>query len=212
MLDLWKDDNIFWEALIASVVLHFLIFHAGDLGMKFPERHGVEIDITHMRSVGAPAAPKTAAPQPPKPVEKPKEWTKSSDQKADIAPIPTAPVPQAPEPPPPPTEIGIGLGDGSEAQLTMLPQLLNLSDLAAIQKRFYPEKAREDGREAVVVLDIHIGADGKVSSVNIVQSADPDFESAAVHVAQLLRFKPAYVSGQAVAVKMRQAIQFKLER
>jgi TonB family protein len=48
--------------------------------------------------------------------------------------------------------------------------------------------------------------------VEVVQSADPDFDAAAVRVARLLRFKPAYVNGQTVAVKMRQAIRFKLER
>ena len=62
------------------------------------------------------------------------------------------------------------------------------------------------------MLDIHIGTDGLVSSADIVQSADPDFEQAAVRVAELLRFTPAYVGSQPVAVKMRQAIQFKLQR
>jgi hypothetical protein len=37
--------------------------------------------------------------------------------------------------------------------LTHLPQLLNLSELGSILQRFYPEKAREDGREATVVMD-----------------------------------------------------------
>ena len=106
----------------------------------------------------------------------------------------------------------MGTGEGGEAQLARLPQLLNLSDLAAIQRRFYPENAREDGREAVVVLDIHIGTNGRVTNVDVVQSADPDFDQAAIHVAQLLRFSPAFLSDRPVAVKMRQAIQFKLER
>lgn len=219
-----KEENYFWEGIAASVALHLLLFNAGGLGMHLPgtEKHTVEIDITHMGHVGVapvphPAAPRPAAP-PPKPAAPPKQWTQTTQKVAPAA-APTKAVPQQPPPPPPPApsgpstgEIGIGLGDGGETQLAQLPQLLNLNDLAAIQQRFYPEKAREEGREAVVVMDIHIGPDGRVNNVDIVQSADPDFNEAAVHVARLLRFSPAYVGNTPVAVKMRQAIQFKLER
>ncbi len=96
--------------------------------------------------------------------------------------------------------------------MSRLPQLLNLSDLSAILKRFYPEAARAQGREATVVLDIHIGADGLVADVEVVKSADPDFNEAARRVAKLLRFKPAFLGSRPVAVKMRQPIQFRLER
>ncbi len=216
-----REENYFWEALAASAALHVLLFNSG--GIKLPERRRVEIDITNMGRMGAPAAPKLAparAHAPPKPVAPPREWTKAApNRRAEPAPIPTKPVAPQPEPAPPAPrpetgtgEIGVGTGEGGEARLARLPQLLNLSDLAAIQRRFYPEKAREDGREATVVLDIHIGPDGRVSAVEVVQSADRDFEQAAIHVAQLLRFSPAYVANAPVAVKMRQAIQFKLER
>jgi TonB family protein len=213
-----KEENYFREAIALSIAFHFLLFHAGDIGLKLPQKHVVEIDITDMGRMGVSAPKRAAAPAPapaPKPVAPPKEWLKPAPaQKVAPAAVPTKSV--APEPPAAPqpanAEIGIGTGSGSEGQLARLPQLLNLSDLAAIQKRFYPEKAREEGREAVVLLDIHIGPDGHVNDVEVVQSADPDFDAAAIHVAKLLRFSPAYVSSQPVAVKMRQAIQFRLER
>lgn len=214
-----KEENYFREAIAVSIALHFLLFHAGDLGPMLPQKREVEIDITSMGRLGA-AAPKrtAAAPAPaPKPAAPPREWLKAApNQKVAPAAAPVKPAASAPEPSPAPqpadAEIGIGTGEGGEGKLARLPQLLNLSELAAIQKRFYPEKAREEGREAVVVLDIHIGPDGRVGNVEVAQSADPDFDDAAMHVARLLRFTPAYVEDKPVAVKMRQAIQFKLER
>jgi TonB family protein len=216
MKALFKEEYLFREAIAASVALHLLMMNAGRLSFQWSQKHQVEIDITNMGHMGGPRPPAPAPAAPaPKPVAPPKEWTKpADDQKVAPAPIPTAPVPQAPEPPPPPlpAEIGINTGDGRQDQISKLPQLLNLSDLSIILQKFYPEKAREEGRQATVVMDIHIGQDGKINAVEVVQSGDPDFEAAAIHVAQLLRFKAACVNGQPVAVKMRQAIQFKLER
>jgi protein TonB len=216
MNSLWTEENLFKEALAASIVLHLLLMRAGTVSFQWSQKHTVEIDITNMRRMSAPTtAKKATSPAPaPKPVEKPKEWLKpAANQKVEPAPIPTNPVAPAPPPPEePPAEIPIGTGQGTQVQLTHLPQLLNLSELGAILQRFYPEKAREDGREAIVIMDIHIGRDGKINAVEVVQSADPDFDAAAVRVARLLRFKPAYLGGQPVAVKMRQPIQFRLER
>lgn len=130
-----------------------------------------------------------------------------------------APIPE--EPPPPPTntatgngtgEYSVGTGDGSANVLSRIPQLLNLSDLRAILKRYYPEEARSQGREATVVLDIHIDTDGHVTSVDIVRSGGTDFDEASQKAVKLLHFTPAFLGSQRVNVKMRQAIQFKLEK
>ncbi|HVO32613.1 MAG TPA: energy transducer TonB, partial [Elusimicrobiota bacterium] len=155
------------------------------------------------------------APAPPKPAPPRKEWVKPRpEQKVVPAPVPTKPVapepePPPPEPPPPPQEYAIGTGEVNN--LSRLPQLLNLSDLRAILKRFYPEEERSQGRGATVVLDIHIDTDGRVKSADIVQSGGADFDEAARKAVSLLRFSPAFLGSQRVAVKMRQAIQFRLE-
>ncbi len=130
------------------------------------------------------------AAAPPKPVPHTKEWVKPApNQKVAPAPIPTQPVTPVPEEPPPaPTntttgngtgEYGIGTGDGSANVLSRIPQLLNLFDLRAILKRYYPEQALEDHREGTVVLDMHIDTDGHVTAVDIVRSAGADFDEAA---------------------------------
>lgn len=218
----WNEDYLLSEALFLSVGVHFLLLHAGALTFHFQQKHTVEIDITNMGHLGMPGPAPRAAAAPPKPVARAKEWVKPApDQKIVPAPIPTQPVP-APtpeEPPPAPAatgngtgEYGIGTGDGSANVLSRIPQLLNLSDLRAILQRFYPEEARSQGREATVVLDVHIDTDGHVTSVDIVRSGASDFDEAAKKAAMLLRFTPAFLGSQRVAVKMRQAIQFKLEQ
>jgi len=213
---LWNDDNLFWEAFILSLGIHvFVSFKAGEFSLHYQQKHTVEIDITNMGHIGMPAPPRRAAAAPvPKPAAPPKEWVKPApNQKVEPAPIPTQPVPAPPpEEPPPPSEYSLGTGDASATVLTRIPQLLNLSDLRAILQRFYPEEARSQGREGMVVLDLHIDTDGHVKTVDVVRSGGPDFDEAAKKAVMLLRFTPAFLGTQRVAVKMRQAIQFKLEQ
>lgn len=217
--NLWSDDNLFWEALVLSLGMHaFLTFKAGEFSLHYQQKHTVEIDITNMGHLGMAVPPRRSATPPaaaPKPVAPPKVWTKPAPNQAVIpAPIPTQPVP-APPPeaePPPPSEYNVGTGGGVNTVLSRIPQLLNLSDLRAILQRYYPEEARSQGREGMVVLDLHINTDGHVASVDIVRSGGSDFDEAAKKAAMLLRFTPAFLGSQRVNVKMRQAIQFKLEQ
>jgi TonB family protein len=183
----------------------------------------VELDLTmsgHLGHLGGgPAAARPAVPPPP-PAPKPAEWVKAAENKP--APLPdltkTAAAPAAPEAAPspatgpagsqPPGEYGEGEGDMTS--LTRLPQLKNLGDLRAILRRFYPEAERVRGATGSVVIDLHVDADGRVTSVDVVRSATPAFDEAARHVGLLLRFTPAYLGTQKVPVKLRQSIQFNL--
>ncbi len=213
---LWNDDNLFWEALVLSLGIHvFVSFKAGEFSLHFQQKHTVEIDITNMGHIGMPAPVRQAVtpPTPAEPSAPRKEWVKPAiNQKVVPAAIPTQPVAPTPEePPPPPQEYNIGTGDTSATVLSRIPQLLNLSDLRAILQHFYPEQARTDGRQATVVLDLHIDTDGHVQNVDVVRSGGADFDAAAIRAVKLLRFTPAFLGSQRVGVKMRQAIQFKLE-
>lgn len=210
-----SEKNLFWEALAASLALHFLLFNVGNLSLRFPSRHAVEIDITNMGHLGSTGGPKPSSP-PPKPAAKPKEWLRSKNPQVKPAPIPTkpvAPTPQEPSPQPAPsagTGTGTGEGDGLVG-LSRLPQLLNLADLRAILRKFYPESERAEGREGMVVVDMHVDEDGNVTSAEVVRSAGAAFDAAALRVAKLLRFSPAFLGSRRVPVKLRQAIEFKIE-
>lgn len=196
----WNDKAVFWEALVLSLFVHFLVLHAGEISLRFHQQHLVEIDITNMGHIGM------ASAKVPKPATRPKEWVKAAPNKKVVpAPIPVKPAAPAPEETP-----QVSAGSGSTT-LSRIPQLLNLSDLNAILQRLYPEEERAAGREGTVILDLHIDTDGHVTAIDVVQSAGPAFDEAARRAVKLLRFTPAFLGSQRVPVKMRQAIQFKLE-
>ncbi len=211
---LWSDDYLFWEALLLSLGMHlFVSYKAGEFSLHFQQKHTVEIDITNMGRIGMPAAPiQPAAPPAPKPAAPRKEWVKPAlNQQIVPAPIPTQPVVSTPKEPPPQQEYNVGTEGTSSTVVSRIPQLINLSDLRAILQRFYPEQARAEGRQATVALDLHIDTDGHVQNVDVVRSGGADFDEAAIRAVKLLRFTPAFLGSQRVGVKMRQAIQFKLE-
>ena len=209
-------------ALAASAGLHALIYLWGYAAPRVVHPP-VELDLTmsgHLGRLGGRAPRPAAALAPPPPKAAAKDWVKPADNKPapppDLAKASAAPAAPEPEPSPTPGPAGNGApgeygeGEGDMAALTRLPQLLNLGDLRAILKRFYPEEERLRGRQGTVVIDLHVDADGRVTSVEIVRSAAPDFDEAAKRVGLLLRFSPAYLGAQKVPVKLRQAIQFNL--
>ena len=143
-------------------------------------------------------------PQPvPKAPEQPKDWT---------LPGPSTKVVETPTPPEstPGGAVGGtgtaaktgGSGEGSDdgvpggtghggTPLKELPRLLNRDEVLAGMKRLYPESERQAGREGAVVIMIHLGVDGLVSSSDIARAASPAFDAAAKKVGALMRFSPA---------------------
>ncbi|MFI5361304.1 MAG: TonB family protein [Elusimicrobiota bacterium] len=107
-------------------------------------------------------------------------------------------------------EIG-GHGHGG-TPLKAFPRLLNRDEVLANLRKLYPEAERVAGHEADVIVVIHIGVDGLVSSADIKVSANSSFDKAAQKVGKLMRFSPAIgLGGQPVPVRMPQPIQFRLE-
>src|SRR5208282_2880936 len=208
------EQKIFRLALATSLSVHAVVFGLGSIPQM--NTHGaVELDLTHSGHLGtigfSHPAPRTPA-APPKPKEK--EWVKPSPgQKVPVPQFVKSPVPESPTPP---TSSmvqeagGVGEGDGLTG-LSRLPQLLNLANLRAILQRFYPESERAEGREGTVIVDLHVDEDGHVTSAEVVNSAGAAFDGAALRVAKLLRFSPAYKGTQKVPVKLRQAIKFSID-
>lgn len=173
-------------------------------------------------------APEPIKPEPPKPAtpEPPKNWVLPGPQTTTVVP----PKPEAP----PPTQGGApegtgtsplpgGRGEGFDYGVPngtmrpgypagmVKPRLLNRDEVLANLRRYYPERERLAGHEGLVVVDLHLGVDGEVGDVDVIQSASPLFDAAAIKVAHLMRFSPARTpDGQAVAAKMRERMQFKL--
>jgi protein TonB len=212
-----SDDHFLWKAFVFSLCLHALLFRIKGYSFVHHENRMIEVDITNMGSADLSGERFSAATpgRPPRPASKPipppmaepePVQTKVIPRPAKESPSSAASEPSVPKS----TEYAIGTGGGSSSSLTQIPKLLNWSDIDAILRRFYPEAAREDGREGTVVLDLHITVDGRVTAFEVVRSGGADFDAAAKKAATLLRFTPAFLGAERVGVKMRQVIQFKL--
>ncbi len=209
----WKTDPPF-EVEITSP---FLGDGPAKLGAPKAFVPGVPAKINVTPDIPIPVAPVPKAP------EQPKDWT---------LPGPSTKIIETPTPPvaTPGGAVGGtgtaaktgGSGEGSDdgvpggtghggTPLKELPRLLNLAEVLAGMKRLYPESERQAGREGAVVITIHLGVDGLVSSADIMRTAGPAFDEAAKKVGALMRFSPAIgLNGKPVPVRMPQEVRFRL--
>ena len=209
----WDEDTLLWKMLALSFFLHVILFNLGKISWTPAEKPTMEIDLTSNVSLGPlkkSGTPHAAA----KPIPK-KEWVKPSPRQKPLpAPKPQSTPAEIPQTHPNPLASkseGSGLASsGTGIQVSRYPQLVNLNQLQALLKKFYPEEARLKHIESTVVLDIHLDSSGHVIGVNLVKSGGSDFDAAAIKAAKLLRFTPAYIGDKPVAVKIRQAISFKI--
>lgn len=217
-----EEGSLLWKMILLSFLAHIILFNIGRFSLMHSAKPTMEIDLTNFGSIGPKGAGKTASPAHPAPPKAAaKEWLKPKESAKTIppttlqkfSPVASAPSLSKPAPTSHPNGGGVGNAPGSGVdlnQLSRFPQLINLSDLQIILHRLYPEEARLKHIEATVVLDIHLDANGRVTSTEIVKSAGSAFDQAAQKAAKLLKFTPAYIGNQPVAVKIRQAIEFKL--
>ena len=76
----------------------------------------------------------------------------------------------------------------------------------------YPEEARQDKASGVVVLQLLIGADGKVHEVEVLQDPDSRLTKAAVEAVKQWEFEPARdKDGKALSVKSSVTLRFALK-
>ena len=78
-------------------------------------------------------------------------------------------------------------------------------------KPAYPANLVEQGAVGGAILELNIGADGKVASVRVMRASHPEFGAAAAAAVQEWEFAPAMREGQAVACRWRLAIGFSLD-
>lgn len=88
------------------------------------------------------------------------------------------------------------------AQVEVAPRPLNADEMAAALYSAYPPHLREAGINGSVVVSMIIGPDGQPREVQVVSATDTAFAAPTVAVAAQLRFSPAQVGGQAVAVRL----------
>ncbi len=74
----------------------------------------------------------------------------------------------------------------------------------------YPEKAKQNGTEGKVFLQVYIDETGRVVKTSIIKSAGDILDDAAVSALRKTRFTPGIVEGKPVKVKLVIPVVFKL--
>lgn len=76
----------------------------------------------------------------------------------------------------------------------------------------YPMAAKKKGIEGAVIMDLLIDTAGKVREVSLVEGPSDDLNASAMAAVRGFEFKPALVQEKPVAVRIRYAYRFVLER
>ena len=105
---------------------------------------------------------------------------------------------------------GGGDGEGGGIPITRFPKLLNRKEILKLLRKNYPPVEMEACRNGSVFVDLHLDAEGRVTGVDVVGSAGSAFDGVAQMVAKKMKFSPAMVQENPVAVKIRQSVVFKL--
>ena len=88
------------------------------------------------------------------------------------------------------------------------PRLTRPPKLIKFVEAVYPEDARAAGQAAQVVLRLEIDATGKVTAADVVTSAGPAFDAAAIAAALQFEFEPALVDDRPSAIRIHYQYDF----
>lgn len=81
----------------------------------------------------------------------------------------------------------------THARYTLAPQVLNRSETLAAMEREYPAVLRAAGETATVMVLFYVDQEGRNLEQRLdVTSGNADFDAAALRVAQVFEFRPAY--------------------
>ena len=157
----------------------------------------------------APAPPPAAPPESPEmpPATEAERGPLAATQAPDSAQVSRAsPVPDVtPSQAPSQSENENRVGETTAQRV--LPQVITARRVAPI----YPATSRRRSEEGDVVLDVLVGADGRVTQITVAGSSDFErLDKAAVAAVQQWRFVPGRVAGEPQAMRLRVPIRFQL--
>ena len=157
----------------------------------------------------APAPPPAAPPESPAmpPATEAERGPLAATQAPDSAQVSSAsPVPDVtPSQAPNQSENENRVGETTAQRV--LPQVITARRVAPI----YPATSRRRSEEGDVVLDVLVGADGRVTQITVAGSSDFErLDKAAVAAVQQWRFVPGRVAGEPQAMRLRVPIRFQL--
>ncbi len=198
----------FWISLILATLLHAALFFV------LP-RFGVDewaFAATELETVELPD--QIEIPPPPEAIQRPATPVIAEatiDEDITIAPTTFEDNPIENLPPPP-----SGAQDISSAPtftpMTVRPELRNNRAVAEALRRHYPPLLRDAGIGGTVLVWFFIDENGRVQRTDINQSSGYDaFDQAALRVADIMEFSPAYNRDQRVPVWVALPITFEIQ-
>jgi len=200
--------NWFWISLILATVLHAAIF-----GLS--PRFGVDdyaFAATELETIELPDD--IQIPPPPEAIQRPAtpviaEMTIDDD--ITIAPTTFDDNPIENLPPPPSGDRDLSAAP-TFTPMTVRPELRNNRAVAEALRRHYPPLLRDAGIGGTVLVWFFIDVNGRVQRTDINQSSGYDaFDQAALRVADIMEFSPAYNRDQRVPVWVALPITFEIQ-
>ena len=201
-------DSWMWISMMAAVLVHFATFaYWPEMSVTVNKNDDPGINVL-------PPLPPIKLPDAPKRLDRPALPVVSSvDLNEDVTISKTTfdanPVSELP---PPPTKIEqVAVGAGNITPFTIPPRILNADAVVRALQREYPSVLRNSGIGGTVNVTFSIDEEGRVLATSVDQgSTYKALDDAALAVADVIRFSPAYNRDQRVAVRVTFPIVFEV--
>ena len=206
------------HGVLAAGIAAYMKYVPNPVAIASLDLSSVELSFAKEDDTTAPAVqsmPASPPADPPSPADRP-EPLETQDHPDDTAPLvsPEDAVPPRPEPEREVMETPPVAESAASAAEKPAPKQARLDAPPKPRKAIrpdYPKGARQRGEQGDVVLEIHVGADGLVDSVGVVESSGhPELDDAAVRAAKAARFSPARAGREPVASTARLTLTFRL--
>lgn len=202
-------NDWFWIALMLATLLHAGLFLAsptfGTDDYTFSPDELTSIDIPDEIEI----------PPPPEAIQRPATPVISEatiDEDITIAPTTFEDNPIENLPPPPSGESADIAAAPTFTPMTVRPQLQNQREVARALQRHYPPMLRDAGLGGTVKVWFFIDENGRVQDTRINTSSGYDsFDQAALQVADMMEFSPAYNRDQKVPVWVALDVTFEVQ-
>lgn len=209
--DLFKQSfgSWLWGSMIAATVLHFMLFQF------WPTLTVEDVSFTVEDLEVIELPPDIEIPPPPKAIARPGTpvmATADIDDDITIAPTTFADNPVADLPPPPTREEAPDISAAPVfTPMTVMPEIMNLSEIQRTLMRQYPPTLRDAGIGGSVEVWFFISKNGRVLDSRVfATSGFAQLDEAALKVANVFRFTPALNRDQVVEVWIRFPIRFEV--
>jgi periplasmic protein TonB len=198
----------FWVSLILATLLHAAIFFASPtFGVEDYAITSGEIETIDIPDEIVIPPPLEAIQRPATPVIA----QASIDEDITLAPTTFEDNPIENLPPPPTGSTDISAAP-TFTPMTVRPQLRNTAQVQQALQRQYPPLLRDAGITGQVNVWFFIDEEGRVQRTQLNQTSGYDaFDQAALNIAQIMQFSPAYNRDQRVPVWVSIPITFEIQ-